>query len=196
MDPSPRWHTRIDRAREWAARTPGRAGYSSRGVAPGPGRGAIRRRSPTSCPAWQVATIRITASQSRCTNWTGGPAGVGEVAVTPLGDCDQHRIEVDALVGEPVLVAGTLAGRLVRLLTQDLVLDEKREPVGEHLPGIEVCRRMSSKRRTPLNTSRSTTKVQRSPRIAIARPTVQLSTEKARAGGVRTPSRIVFTVTC
>jgi hypothetical protein len=36
---------------------------------------------------------------------------------------------------------------------------------------------MSSNRRTPLKTSRSTTNVHRSPRISIARPTVQFSVE-------------------
>jgi hypothetical protein len=42
---------------------------------------------------------------------------------------------------------------------------------------------MSSKRRTPLKTSRSTTKVHRSPSTSIARPTVQLSVDHARAAG-------------
>src|SRR5215471_4521290 len=49
--------------------------------------------------------------------------------------------------------------------------------------GMPLCRQMSSKRRTPLNTSRRTTNVQRSPRIAIVRPTVQFSVDQARAGG-------------
>ncbi len=49
--------------------------------------------------------------------------------------------------------------------------------------GIAVRRRMSSKRRMPLKTSRITTKVQRSPRIAMVRPIVQLSAEYFRAGG-------------
>ena len=94
------------------------------------------RRSSTSWPASQVEHgPALAAPQSRCANSTGGPVGVGEVAVAPLGDRDQHRVEVDALVGESVLVAGTLAGRLVRLLAQDPVLDQRREPVGEHLPG-------------------------------------------------------------
>src|SRR4051794_16701906 len=48
---------------------------------------------------------------------------------------------------------------------------------------MPLWRRMSSKRRTPLNTSRRTTNVQRSPRIVIVRPTVQLSADQARAGG-------------
>ncbi len=44
---------------------------------------------------------------------------------------------------------------------------------------------MSSKRRTPLKTSRSTTKVHRSPRTSMARPTVQLSVDHASAAGGR-----------
>jgi hypothetical protein len=36
---------------------------------------------------------------------------------------------------------------------------------------------MSSKRRIPVSTSRMTRRVERSPRIAMVRPTVQLSTE-------------------
>jgi hypothetical protein len=43
---------------------------------------------------------------------------------------------------------------------------------------------MSSNRRMPLNTSRSTTTVHRSPRISIARPIGQFSTDQSRASYV------------
>jgi hypothetical protein len=46
-----------------------------------------------------------------------------------------------------------------------------------------VRSRISSKRRTPLKTSRSTTSVHRSPRIAIASPIGQLSTDQSSASG-------------
>ena len=50
------------------------------------------------------------------------PLGVGEVVVAPLGDRDHHGVEVQALLGEAVLVARALAGLLVDL--HDLQLRE------------------------------------------------------------------------
>jgi hypothetical protein len=46
---------------------------------------------------------------------------------------------------------------------------------------MPVRSRMSSKRRTPLKTSRSTTTVHFSPRISMARPIVQVSMDQSRA---------------
>ena len=98
----------------------------------------------------------------------GRAFGVREVAVPPLRDRHQDRVEVEALGGQAVLVAGSLPGQLVGLLAQDALVEEEGEP---------------SKRLIPLKTSRITRKVQRSPRTAMARPTVQFSAEMERAGG-------------
>jgi len=59
---------------------------------------------------------------------------VGQVAVSPVGDGDEHGVEIEPLVRQPVLVPGPLAGIPVGLAAQDVLLDQEGEPVAEHLP--------------------------------------------------------------
>ena len=57
--------------------------------------------------------------------------GLGQVAVAPVHHGDHHRPQVEPLLGEEVLVAGRAL--LVRALLEDVLLNQPREPVGEHV---------------------------------------------------------------
>jgi hypothetical protein len=57
------------------------------------------------------------------------PLGIGQVPVAPLADRDEHRVQVEALLGEPVLLALALAGLLVRHPAKDPGGDEHGQPV-------------------------------------------------------------------
>lgn len=59
--------------------------------------------------------------------------GLVEVAVAPAQQRDEHGVEVEAGVGQPVLEAGTAAGLAVRVAAQDAGVDERAEAGGEHL---------------------------------------------------------------
>ena len=69
----------------------------------------------------------------------------GQVAVAPLAQGDQHRLQVEALLGQPVLVRGPRARLPVRLAAQHALLDQHGQPVGQHLAGDAgahaACRR-------------------------------------------------------
>ena len=92
-----------------------------------------------------------------------GRAGLGQVAVAPLHQGDEGRIEVTALLGQPVLVALPLPLRLVRHPREDAGRDERAEPVGEHRLRRPEVRWKSAKRRVPRNASRSTSRLHFSP---------------------------------
>src|SRR6266702_203896 len=64
--------------------------------------------------------------------WSGWAGGV---ALPPLHQGDEHRVQVQALVGQAVLEAGSLPVVLVRNLTQQALPDQAGEPVAEDLPG-------------------------------------------------------------
>jgi hypothetical protein len=53
---------------------------------------------------------------------------VRQPAVTPLHEGDQCREQVDALVGEDVLLAGSLAGLAVGLLAEQSLLHQLTQP--------------------------------------------------------------------
>ena len=55
-------------------------------------------------------------------------AAVVEPAVAPLHQRDQHREQVRALLGEPVLLAGALAGLAVVLALEQALVDELAQP--------------------------------------------------------------------
>ena len=59
------------------------------------------------------------------------PGLLGGVAVAPLHQRDQHRPQVDALLGEPVLEA--LGSLLVGVALEDALVDEARQPVAQHV---------------------------------------------------------------
>ncbi|GAA3432976.1 hypothetical protein GCM10018954_025790 [Kutzneria kofuensis] len=65
----------------------------------------------------------------------GGALGIGGVAVAPVEQGDQDRVQLLALGGEPVLVTGPLAGLLVALPVEDAVLDQRRQAGGEQVAG-------------------------------------------------------------
>jgi hypothetical protein len=73
-----------------------------------------------------------------------GAVRSGRVLVAPLHQPDQYGIQVQALLGEAVLVTGALATVLIRHLAQQSFLHQAAEPVAEHLPGdpgpvLHVC---------------------------------------------------------
>ena len=184
---TPRSTSRPRAARLWQSSLAGSAGPDLRllpaaGARPAWGQhlaGAIRRgRRAVQRGVHGRAAVAVDGVDRRTLR-------VGQVAVAPLGDRDQHRVEVEALLGEPVLVAGPAPGPGTARGAARPCSTRRPSRLVSTCRGMPVCTRMSSKRRTPLNTSRSTTKVQRSPRIAIARPTVQFSTDQARAAGSR-----------
>jgi len=57
------------------------------------------------------------------------------VPVAPLHQGHQHGIEVEALLGQPVLVPLALTALLVRDLAQEALADQAGQPVAEHLAG-------------------------------------------------------------
>src|SRR5688572_2314989 len=57
------------------------------------------------------------------------------VLVAPLHHRDDHGVEVQAGVGEPILAALPLLVLLVRPPLEDPEVDEPAEAVGEHVPG-------------------------------------------------------------
>src|SRR5260370_36505904 len=57
------------------------------------------------------------------------------VLVAPLHQRHQHRVEVKALVGEPVLVPAALAAVLIGDLAEQAFLDQAGQTMAEHLPG-------------------------------------------------------------
>ena len=61
-----------------------------------------------------------------------------EVPVTPLEQPDQHRVQLAPCLGQPVLEA--LRAVLVRLTLQHAVVDQRLEPVGQHVPGDRQTR--------------------------------------------------------
>ena len=61
------------------------------------------------------------------------PVGLGEVAVAPVQHRDHHRPEVEALLGEEVLVARRAL--LVGALLEDALVDQQREAGGEDVAG-------------------------------------------------------------
>ena len=63
----------------------------------------------------------------------GRTARVGEVAIAPVEQGDHHGPQVEAPLGEEVLVAG--GSLLVRPLLEDPLVDQPREPRGEHVAG-------------------------------------------------------------
>ena len=58
---------------------------------------------------------------------------LGEVAVAPVQHRDHHRPQVEALLGQEVLVAGRAL--LVGALFEDALLDQQRQPGGEDVAG-------------------------------------------------------------
>ena len=110
---------------------------------------------------------------------------VGQVAVAPLLQRDQHRVQLQTLVGEPVLVPLPLAGYPVRLAAQDSVVDQRRSRSVSTCRGIAVRTVMSSNRRMPWNTSRNTISDQRSPmtsRLPLDRAVVDGPQQGLRGG--------------
>src|SRR3954470_12054899 len=61
-----------------------------------------------------VAVLELRRRAPRCR----------QVAVTPLLHRHEHRVEVDALVGQPVLEALALAGLAVGLAAQDALVEQ------------------------------------------------------------------------
>src|SRR4051812_47834495 len=101
------------------------------GARAGPGDDLAGTLDAVSLPALEDrADRRATVAMRELDRWT---LGVGEVAIAPLRDRDQHGVEVEALRGEPVLVAHPFAGVLVGLAPQDVLLDQEGEPAAEHL---------------------------------------------------------------
>ena len=105
------------------------------GRTPGPGRPTTSRGSST-LVALGAAQVHLDGRPAVAVDELDrGAVGVGEVAVAPGRDRDQHREQREALLGEPVLVALALAGLAVGLPAQHVLLDEQGEPVRQHLAG-------------------------------------------------------------
>ena len=63
-----------------------------------------------------------------------GPAAhTGEIAIAPLHEAHDHRIEIDTLLGEVVLEARWMF--LVRALGEDAAFDKSAQASGEHIAG-------------------------------------------------------------
>ena len=61
------------------------------------------------------------------------PVLVGQVLVPPLQQPGEHRIEIEALLGQPVFISLALPRLLVRNPAQDSVLDEVGQARAQHL---------------------------------------------------------------
>src|SRR5436305_384775 len=80
-------------------------------------------------PAADAAIVYLAAAAAVLEH--DGPAVGVVVAIAPLQQRDDHRPEVDAFVGQPVLVAlGTL---LVATALEDALLDEPLQPRLQHV---------------------------------------------------------------
>jgi len=63
------------------------------------------------------------------------PFGLSHVLVSPAEQGHHHGVQLDALVGQPVLAALSLAFVLIGRLPQQAVADQPGQPVAEHLAG-------------------------------------------------------------
>ena len=127
------------RARRSAGGHPARAGRRPHGCSRPRGR-------PRS-----AASARSARRSRGAANSVGGPPGRRQVAVAPLLHRDEHRVEVDALVGQPVLVPLPLPGLAVGLAAQD-ALRRAVARAGRSAPAAESAVRTVSwsNRRMPL----------------------------------------------
>ena len=87
---------------------------------------------------------------------------------------DQDRPQIPAGRGQDVLVPSPLTLGLVGPPLDEALVDQQRQPLGQDVAGDAEVLCSASKRRTPLNRSRTTSTVQRSPRICAVRAIEQV----------------------
>jgi methanethiol S-methyltransferase len=104
------------------------------GTGAGPGHDGARRADLVPAAAAQDEVDGLLAAGVHEVE-RGAAGRLVEVPVAPAHQCDEHRVEVEPGVGQPVFEPGPAARLPVGVAPQDAGVDERREPGGEDLPG-------------------------------------------------------------